>query len=106
MSFGGSGGSMTVSSLRPGDPVEGVFACVRKDRLMTRSGSPYLALELRDQTGSVAARVFRDADALAGGFERGDLVSVAGMVERFRDELVLELSSVARAGDGEVDPAA
>lgn len=82
-----------------------MFACVRKDRLMTRSGSPYLALELRDRSGSVPARVFRDADVLAGGFERGELVSVAGVVERFRDELVLELSSVARIAEGEVDPA-
>jgi 3'-5' exoribonuclease len=54
----------------------------------------------------VSARVFRGADALGGGFERGDLVSVAGVVERFRDQLVVELSSVSRAPDGEVDPAA
>ncbi len=38
---------------------------------------PYLALELRDRTGAVAARAFRDADVLAGRFERGDLVRVA-----------------------------
>jgi 3'-5' exoribonuclease len=104
VSVGGKG-LVSVSALRPGDSVEGVFACDRKDRLMTRSGAPYLALELRDRTGSVAARVFRDADSLAGGFERGDLVAVAGMVERFRDELVLELSAVRRVGEDAVDPA-
>ena len=27
-----------------------MFACIRKDRLTTRTGSPYLALELRDRT--------------------------------------------------------
>ena len=43
-------------SLRAGDEVRGVFACVRKDRLKTRTGSAYLALELRDKTGSVQAR--------------------------------------------------
>ena len=63
---------------------------------MTKTGSPYLALELRDQSGSLAARAFRNADALAGRFERGDLVRAAGKVERFRDELVLEVSDVAR----------
>ncbi len=84
----------------------GVFACVRKDRLLTRSGSAYLALELRDRTGSMPARVFRDADVLAGQFERGDLVFVEGVVERFRDELVIEASAVRRAGDHEADPAA
>jgi 3'-5' exoribonuclease len=88
-----------VSALRPGSDVVGVFACTRKDRLLTRSGSPYLALELRDRSGSIPARVFRDADAVAGRFERGDLVRAAGRVERFRDELVLELASVARVDD-------
>jgi 3'-5' exoribonuclease len=63
---------------------------------MTKTGSPYLALELRDRSGSVAARAFRNADVLAGRFERGDLVRASGRVERFRDELVLEVSDVAR----------
>ncbi len=87
---------VSVGSLRPGDEVRGVFACTRKDRLLTRTGSPYLALELRDRTGTVAARVFERADELADGFERGDLVSVVGHVERFRDELTVTLTSVAR----------
>ncbi|MGH3050686.1 MAG: HD domain-containing protein, partial [Gaiellaceae bacterium] len=92
----------TISSLRAGDEVSGVYACVRKDRLKTRTGSTYLALELRDRTGSVQARAFRDADLLAGRFERGELVSVVGRVERFRDELVVEVADIRRAAaDGE-----
>ncbi len=94
----------TVSALRPAEDVDGVFACVRKDRLMSRAGTPYLALELRDRTGSVQARAFRDADVLAGRFERGDLVRVAGRVERFRDELQIDVRAIARADAG-VDPA-
>jgi len=96
----------SVSALRPGQDISAVFACTRKDRLLTRSGSPYLALELRDNTGTLPARAFRDADALAGGFDRGDLVRVTGRVERFRDELVLELASVARATADAADPVA
>ena len=48
------------------DGVDGVFVCTRKERLLARTGSPYLALELRDRGGAVAARMFRDAD-LHGG---------------------------------------
>src|SRR3712207_9237032 len=69
-------------------------SCTRKDRLTARTGAPYLAVELRDATGRVAARAFRDADVLAGRFERGDLVRVRGRVERFRDELQVELSDI------------
>jgi 3'-5' exoribonuclease len=94
-----------VSALRPGQEVRGVFACIRKDRLTTRTGSPYLALVLRDRTGSIQARVFRDADAHAGRFERGQLVDVRGAVERFRDELVLEVAEIGAVDELAVDPA-
>jgi 3'-5' exoribonuclease len=93
----------TISALRAGSELSGVFACTRKDRLLTRGGSAYLALELRDRTGAVQARAFRDADALAGRFDRGDIVSVSGRVERFRDELVVEVDEIQRAS-GDVDP--
>jgi 3'-5' exoribonuclease len=93
----------TISQVRAGTPIEGVFACTRKDRLTARNGTPYLALELRDRTGAIQARAFRDADFLAGQFERGDLVEVTGRVERFRDELQVELASIQRAADA--DPA-
>jgi len=96
----------TVSGLRAGQEVVGVFACTRKDRLMSRAGTPYLAVELRDRTGAIDARAFRDADLLAGRFERGDLVSVGGRVDRFRDALQLELRSIARAEAAEADVSA
>jgi 3'-5' exoribonuclease len=94
----------TIAVLRAGAELEGVFACTRKDRLTAKSGTPYLAVELRDRTGQVQARAFRDADFLAGQFERGDLVAVEGRVERFRDELQVELRSIRRAEAA--DPAA
>jgi len=89
-----------VSTLRDGDEVAGVFACVRKDRLLTKGGAPYLALELRDRTGAIKARAFRDADLLAGRFDRGDVVRVTGRVQRFRDELVLDVRAIATAPPG------
>jgi 3'-5' exoribonuclease len=94
----------TVAGLRAGDEVDAVFACSRKDRLLARSGSPYLALELRDRTGAIQGRAFRDADLLAGRFDRGDLVRVRGRVERFRDELQVDVRAVERAP--QADPAA
>jgi 3'-5' exoribonuclease len=95
----------TVATLRAGDEVSAVFACTRKERLMSRAGTPYLALELRDRTGAIPARVFRDADVAAARFERGDLVKVRGRAERFRDELQLDLTAIAKAPADEADPA-
>jgi 3'-5' exoribonuclease len=87
----------SIATLRAGDDVDGVYACTRKDRLLARSGAPYLALELRDRSGALAARAFRDADVLAGRFDRGDLVRVRGRVERFRDELQVDVRAIERA---------
>lgn len=95
----------TIATLREGQEVVGVFACSRKERQLSRNGAPYLTVELRDRTGSILARAFRDADLLAGRFERGELVRVRGRVERFRDQLQIELLAIASAEGAEADPA-
>src|SRR5450432_476494 len=84
----------TVATLRSEEEVDGVFACTRKERHISRSGTPYLTIGLRDSTGAIVARAFRDADVLAGRFERGELVQVRGRVERFREELQIEVRSI------------
>lgn len=96
--------AQTVASLAPGDRIAGAFACVRKDRGQGRSGGAYLALDLRDRTGTIPARVFRDVDRLDAAFHRGDVVQVAGSVDRYREELVAELTQVRRLDPREVDP--
>jgi len=95
----------TVATLRSEDEVDAVFACTRKERQISRAGTPYLTLELRDSTGAILARAFRDADVLAGRFERGQLVRVRGRVQRFRDELQIELRAIERAEGDDADPA-
>jgi 3'-5' exoribonuclease len=98
--------AQTVATLRAGDELSAVLACTRKERLMSRAGTPYLALELRDRTGAIPGRIFRDADVATARFERGDLVRVEGRVERFRDELQLDVRAIAKATEAEADPAA
>jgi 3'-5' exoribonuclease len=95
----------SVAELRADTDLEGVFACTRKERLTARNGSGYLSIELRDRTGTIPARAFREADFLAGQFERGELVWVAGRVERFRGELQIELREIRRADVSGLDPA-
>jgi 3'-5' exoribonuclease len=84
--------------------VEGVFAVARKQRLRTKSGSPYLALELVDPSGRIEARVWSDVELLEQRFGEGDAVRVLGRVERFRDRLQLDVRTVERAEGA--DPAA
>jgi 3'-5' exoribonuclease len=94
-----------IAELRPGQRFHGVYACVRKDRLSARNGSIYLSLELRDSSGSIPARAFREVDRLAARFDRGDAIRVSGRAERFRGELVAEVEEVQQIEVSELDPA-
>ena len=83
--------------------VEGVYAVAKKERLRTKAGASYLALELVDPSGRIQARVWSDVDLLDGRFAAGDAVRVLGRVDRFRDRLQLEVRSI-EAAEG-LDPA-
>ena len=98
------GSGPAVAELRPGQRFEGDYACVRKDRMTARNGSPYLALELRDRTGTISGRVFREPDRAAARFERGSAVRVRAKAERFRGELQLEIEDVRALDEGEYSP--
>jgi 3'-5' exoribonuclease len=97
--------AQTIATLRDQEEVDGVFACTRKDRQISRTGTPYLTVELSDSTGSIVGRAFREADVLAGRFERGELVRVTGRAERFRDALQVAVQTIAKAQGEEADPA-
>jgi 3'-5' exoribonuclease len=97
--------STRIAHLRPGQRFEGHYACLRKDRLTSRNGGSYLSLELRDRTGILPGRVFREADRIGLRFQGGDAVRVRGRVERFRGDTVVELDDVEPLAPGSFDPA-
>ena len=92
-----------IAQLEENRTVEGVYAVAKKQRLRTKNGAPYLALELVDPSGRIAARVWNDVELLDGRFGEGDAVRVLGRVERFRDSLQLDVRTIEPAA--EVDPA-
>src|SRR6188508_3065613 len=92
----------TIAELAEDRTVEGVYAVARKQRLRTRKGAAYLALELVDPTGRIEARIWNDVELLDTRFAEGDAVRVLGRVARFGDRLQLELRSVETS---DADPA-
>jgi 3'-5' exoribonuclease len=83
--------------------VDGVYAVARKQRLRTKGGASYLALELVDPSGRIDARVWHDVELLDARFAEGDAVRVLGRVEKFRDRLQLDVRTLEAAP--EADPA-
>jgi 3'-5' exoribonuclease len=91
-----------IAQLEENRTVDGVYAVARKQRLKTRNGAAYLALELVDPSGRISARVWNDVELLDSRFAEGDAVHVLGRVERFRDTLQLDVRTLEPA-EG-VDP--
>jgi 3'-5' exoribonuclease len=83
--------------------VEGIYAVARKQRLRTKGGAAYLALELVDPSGRIDARVWHDVELLDSRFAEGDAVRVLGRVEKFRDRLQVDVRTLEAAPDS--DPA-
>jgi 3'-5' exoribonuclease len=77
--------------------VEGTYAVARKRRLRTKSGSDYLALELVDPSGRIEGRIWQDVDLLDSRFAEGDAVRVLGRVERYRNQLQLDVRAIEPA---------
>jgi 3'-5' exoribonuclease len=93
-----------IAELEQDRVVEAVYAVARKERLRTKGGAPYLALELVDPSGRIEARVWNDVELLDSRFAEGDAVRVLGRVDLFRDKLQLDVRSIEPA-EGQ-DPAA
>jgi 3'-5' exoribonuclease len=85
-----------VAELMPGDTVDTV-ACVRgRDLRLSRTGEPYLWLELADRTGMVQAVRFGPA-ALETAIPEGSVARVRGQVGTWRGEPSVRVSSLEPA---------
>ena len=86
-----------IAQLEENRTVDGVYAVAKKERLRTRNGASYLALELVDPSGRISARVWNDVELLDARFGEGDAVRVLGRVEKFRDRLQLDVRTLEPA---------
>lgn len=93
-----------VKDIHEKDAVNSVFLVTRKT-LITNKAKPFLALMLRDRTGDLDARAWENAEALAGLFERDDLVRVEGTVTQYQGRLQLKVDVLEKVAKEGFDPA-
>jgi 3'-5' exoribonuclease len=91
--------SPDLKALADREKLRGVFLCTRKSLALARNGKPYLNLTLSNRTGSLEARVWDQADAVAQRFNDFELVRVDGTVVLYQGRLQLHVSDVARVED-------
>lgn len=94
-----------VADLRVNQSVDDVFLVTEKSMRSSRSGNPFLALELADRTGRIQARVWENAQALAAAAVVDRYVRVAGQVAEFNDSLQINVTAMELVPDEDVDQA-
>ena len=74
---------------------------MRKDRLTARNGSPYLSLELRDRSGTIPARAFREVDRLAARYDVPAIAIATAWITRHpaKMQVVLGTTTPSRVAD-------
>lgn len=94
-----------VSDLKAGERVTSYFMVRQKqlEPFRDKAKGEFLTLTLADRTGQVLARVWDNAPTLAGTFEVGEVVKVAGDVEEYQGRTQLIIQRLRPAAAGEFD---
>lgn len=88
--------------LKVGSTVDTTFLVMEKElREFVAKPGHYLQVKLGDDTGSIWARCWDRAEAVAASFELGDIVRVRGVVESFKGrlQLIFEPNGIKRSAE-------
>ena len=92
-----------IKDLVEGQQIEGVFLLSASQVLVTKTGKPYGALKLSDQSGDIETRLWDDAERQLEGLAPGSVVRAVGRVESFKGNKQIILRNIQ--ADPEADPA-
>ncbi len=85
----------------PDMAVKDYFLVAAKTQSLTKENKKYLALTLRDSSGSIEGRVWEEEDVrrLAGGFETGDIVRIAAKTSLFQGKVQLRVRDAVKVDE-------
>ncbi len=93
-----------ISDIKPEEPVVEFFLVRSKNRLTTRTGKPYLDLELQDKTGVVIAKMWDGVEKVDSSFNRGDIIKVKAFSQLYREQLQLKIDDLRLPASSEELP--
>jgi DNA polymerase III alpha subunit len=93
-----------VKDLKSHEGLHSVFRAAKKERLTSRSGTPYLAVTLVDRTGEVDARVFENVDSAEKAFAANDYLLIKGKVGHFHGKPQVVVERLERLDPEPIDP--
>lgn len=95
-------GHIYVSDLQPG-VVRAVYLVAESRKLKTKTGSPYLALTLKDNSGSVPAKRWDASDEDSELCKQGSYIELRGEVQEYKNSAQIVLHKIRPAPDELID---
>ena len=95
--------NLFIKEIRDGRNIEGLFLIKNVSRAETRTGSPYLMLNLMDRTGEMAGRVWDDADRWMAECRPGGVVLLKGQAQAYKGVLQLKINMLKAVDDSNLD---
>jgi 3'-5' exoribonuclease len=94
--------SLYAADIRENQSVDALFLVASKNHGVTKGGSSYLTLKLRDRSGEIEGRVWDRADDLGRGFAKNDFVRVRGQATLYQGKLQIRVQDVTRMDEAKV----
>ncbi len=92
-----------ISDLEAGMDCQAPFFVASQNQGRTNRGGVYLNLDLRDQSGQIAAKVWDNAEKLAPQLQEGSVSLVRGYVDSYRGQLQLVVRDAHQLSADEID---
>ncbi|MBW1809934.1 MAG: HD domain-containing protein [Deltaproteobacteria bacterium] len=89
-------GKIFITDVKDHDRVVGNFLVQQKHVPLNKNGKPYVAMVLMDQTGTMDARVWDNAEQIAAVFDSGDFVEIHGVAVSYQGRLQLKVDNVKK----------
>jgi 3'-5' exoribonuclease len=93
-----------LQDIRPGDKIASSFLVTEKNMAFSQKGSAYLNVRLKDKTGEIDAKVWDNAVALDRVFKKGDIISIEGRAQSYRNAVQISILTAKTCGREDVDP--
>lgn len=91
-----------VREFHAGDKVTGFYLITKLETKPKKDGSLYLQMELQDASGHLDAKMWDDFESIYKEAKAGDVVKVAAILDRYRDQPGLVVSKIRLAMEDEV----
>ncbi len=95
-------GHIFVAQLEPG-PLHGIYLVKEARKLNARNGKPYLAMTLKDNSGSIGAKRWDVSDEEAAIARPGTFLEIKGEIELYRNSPQVIVSALRQADEDWID---